>query len=242
MSTTRTVVVWENAVDLTALARNLFNFNIAKSVIDSEGKKSFNLVWHSNSLSPITSISWDVQYAFNWTAQLPTAAISVTTGGFWKDCRPGQVFDIDENGLFVNSQAEGKTNFMKIGTNNCARGAGIHVVIGIKIGPGSYQPVSTPGFRWFLVVILADRYTPQKIWVDSTELGVGMSSWYQPQEEVQWWYEKGTRSATMISGAETDIETFNMSTPRPSDGKYYGRLHLDGHGRWFTFEQRMVTC
>ena len=144
MSTTRTVVVWESAVDLTALARNAFNFNIAKSVTNSDGVKSFNLVWQSNSLSPITTISWDVQYALNWTVQLPTTDISVTVGGFWKDCNPGEVFDIDANGLFVESEAESKPNFMKIGKHDCARSSGIHIVVGVKIAPNKYQPVSVP--------------------------------------------------------------------------------------------------
>ena len=64
-----------------------------------------------------------------------------------------------------------------------------------------------------------------------------MSSWYQPQEEVQWWYEKGQKSATMISGARTDFQTFNMANPRASDGRYYGKWDPDERGGRFAFQR-----
>ena len=48
-----------------------------------------------------------------------------------------------------------------------------------------------------------------------------MSSYYQPQEKVMWWYDTNTKSGSMFSGAVAQSESWDMSIPR-LDKKYYG--------------------
>ena len=80
-----------------------------------------------------------------------------------------------------------------------------------------------------------DSLTGYQIFIDTLELAVGMSSWYQPQEKVQWWYERGARSGSMISGGRSSVENYDMTNPRPSDGKYYvSTSYIYANGSWVT--------
>lgn len=145
VSTQRTVDIWEAESDLVLLTKGNFQFNIAKSVMDSKGNLSYNMIWHSQILAPKMSIDWTVQYALNWTNTVPGLGLTVTMGGFWKDTNPGDVWDIDQNGIFVASTAAKMPNYLKIGENRRAPVPGqngIHIVVGIKTG-NSYSPVST---------------------------------------------------------------------------------------------------
>lgn len=74
-----------------------------------------------------------------------------------------------------------------------------------------------------------------QVYVDTTELGLNMSAWYQPQEKAQWWYEKGTKSATMITGAGTTVCNYDLTQPNPSTNTYYVSTTYDyDSGAWST--------
>ena len=53
------------------------------------------------------------------------------------------------------------------------------------------------------------------------ELGLNMASWYQPIEKVQWWYEAGLRTGTIITGAGTDKREWDFSSSNPETGLYF---------------------
>jgi hypothetical protein len=72
-----------------------------------------------------------------------------------------------------------------------------------------------------------------QIYIDPSSLGLNMGSWYQPQEKVQWWYQKGQQSSTMISGAGTVIAEYDMSRPNPGSGFFYtSTTYLYSAGKW----------
>lgn len=62
-----------------------------------------------------------------------------------------------------------------------------------------------------------------------------MSSWYQPQEKAQWWYEKGIQATTMITGAVTDVCPYDLTQPNTSTNTYYVSTTYDyDSGVWST--------
>ena len=74
-----------------------------------------------------------------------------------------------------------------------------------------------------------------QIYVDTTALAPNMSSWYQPQESAQWWYEKGVQSGSMISGARGKICDYDLTPVNPVTNTYYvsSTYHYDT-GEWST--------
>ena len=60
-----------------------------------------------------------------------------------------------------------------------------------------------------------------QIYVDQTALAPEMSAWYQPQEKAEWWYEKGVQSASMISGAVSQICNYDLTQKNPQTNTYY---------------------
>lgn len=139
----RNVDVWESPYDLGKLASNGFNFCIAKSVIDSSGNLTFNLVWKSKNLAPRDSISWTVQYGLNWTLTVPTGNAQVVLGGVWQACNPGEVYDIDSVGLFQPSTISSQPGYLKVGKNGYSYGgsSGIHIIVGVKSPGSDFDPV-----------------------------------------------------------------------------------------------------
>lgn len=144
MSTDRTVALWESPYNLQKLPSNGFSYCIAKSVIDTSGSSTFNLVWQSLALAPRATVTWTVQYSLNWTIDIPSGNAQVTIGGDWQACNPGQVFDIDKNGLFQPSTVASNPGFLKIGKNNYKYdgASGIHIVVGVQTSANDFQPVS----------------------------------------------------------------------------------------------------
>ena len=146
----RNVVLWESPYDLQRLASNGFNFCIAKSVIDSSGMPTFNMVWKSLALAPRASVSWTTQYGLNWSLDVPTGNAQVTLGGLWQACNPGQVYDIDSLGLFQPSSVPSQPGYLKVGKNGYAYGgsSGIHIIVGVQSPSGDFDPVcrSKPDF------------------------------------------------------------------------------------------------
>lgn len=146
MSTNRTVALWESAYNLRKLKQNGFNYCIAKSVIDSSGQLNFNMVWRSQNLAPRANITWTVEYGLNWTLDVPIGSAQITMGGDWQSCAPGQVYDVDEDGLWAPSSEPSKSGYLKVGKNSYRYGTntGINIIVGVKTPEGEFEPVSLP--------------------------------------------------------------------------------------------------
>ncbi|KAF1997419.1 hypothetical protein P154DRAFT_441112 [Amniculicola lignicola CBS 123094] len=195
----RTLKVVNQGPDLTTLAKNRFSLQVAKSVI-KDGELHFNVVWKSQVLAPVMQVKWKPTYGLNWTSEVPSPGLMITLGGFWKQCDPGQVLDIDETGQWMQSTATPVKDYLSVGSNNYSipEVNGIHIVVGVQSAPGNFDI----------------------IYVDETELGKGMTAQYQPQEQIQWWYQTGMRSSTMIEQASTKKETGDYSAPDSRTGTY----------------------
>ena len=198
---TRTLTVWQAQYDQNLLKKSGYNFQIAKSVARSSGgQPSYNVVWKSKSIAPITNISWDVEYALNWRADVPAAGASVDVGGFWQRCEKGEVYDLNSDGYWAKSSEAKVPGFLKVGKVNYKYGdtPGIHIVVGIRNASNDYDP----------------------IYVDQTELYPNSTAMYQPQETVQFWYEAGSKSSTMVSEAKVQTGTIDFTSPAPTTMKY----------------------
>ena len=139
----RNIAIWESPYDLQKLSSDGLNLCIAKSVIDSSGHPSFNMVWKSLNLAPRANISWNTQYGLNWALNVPTANAQVTLGGVWQACNPGEVYDIDNVGLFQPSTVTPQPGYLKVGKNGYSYGgsSGIHIIVGVQSSPGAFDPV-----------------------------------------------------------------------------------------------------
>jgi len=137
-------------------------------------------------------------------------------GGFWKQCDPGQVIDLDETGQWIQSTSQPVVDFLAIGNNNFKSGTatnGIHIIVGVQNMPGNFDP----------------------IFVDPSELGPNMSASYQPQEQLQWWYEEGVKTSTMISKNVGRKEIGDFSAPDPHSGVFSKTSSFAfNSGKWST--------
>ena len=69
--------------------------------------------------------------------------------------------------------------------------------------------------------------------MDPTALGVNMSAWFQASEQLQWWFEAGTESASLIStvdmeGAKSVVETWDWAQHPESNVCYTSYNYADG--------------
>ncbi|KAF7510763.1 hypothetical protein GJ744_005863 [Endocarpon pusillum] len=212
---TRILTVVNKGPDLTTLAKNRFNLQVAKSVAKGD-QLIFNIVWQSKVLAPRINVKWKPIYGLNWTMDLPSEGVEVTLGGNWKQCDPGQVLDLDETGQWTQSTSQPVIDFLAIGNNNFKSGTdtnGIHIIVGVQNAPGAFDP----------------------IFVDPAELGPNMSGSYQPQEQLQWWYEEGMRTSTMISKNKSDKEVGDYSQPDPKSGTFAKTSSFTFNtGKWST--------
>ena len=154
---------------------------------------------------------WDVEYGLNWTASIPGGNVKINLGGDWQSCALGEVYDLAADGFWQKSAVVADPNFMKIGVNNSPT-SGLHVVVGVRTD-GVFQP----------------------IYVDMTPLPKKGSAKYQPQESVQFWYETGLKSSTMISNITTHVGSLNMSKPSTVTNKFYYSITYEvDDGAWVT--------
>lgn len=232
---TRSLRIQNSPADLTALANNRYNLQVAKSVIKNDQRRFFIHILNIYHAHPILSdlqcdmevgsfgTEYDYQVETNLRPQLdhgefkdntncpyltqitaqdvPASGLSINLGGYWKQCDPGQVLDLDANGVWTQSTSKPIIDYLAVGKNNYKSGTptnGIHIVIGVQLAPGEFDT----------------------IFIDQTELGPGMNAAYQPQEKVQWWYEAGMKSATMISSDRSSVETGDFSAPDPLTNTY----------------------
>ncbi|PMD50909.1 uncharacterized protein K444DRAFT_604409 [Hyaloscypha bicolor E] len=212
---TRSLTVVNQGPDLTALAQNHYNLQVAKSVAKGD-KIIFNIVWQSKVLAPRINVKWKPIYGLNWTMDIPSDGLQVTLGGLWRQCDLGQVIDLDETGQWTQSTSQPVIDFLAIGNNKFKSGTvtnGIHIIVGVQNSPGAFDP----------------------IFVDPTELGPNMSASYQPQEQLQWWYEEGMKTSTMISTADTTKEVGDYSKPDPKSGLFSKTSsYTFNTGKWLT--------
>lgn len=140
----------------------------------------------------------------------------ISLSGFWKQCDEGQVLDLNSSGLFVQSTASTKPGYLKVGSNNYQTQSGdngVHFIVGIQEASGNFSP----------------------IFVDPTETGHGMEAAYQPQEKVQWWYQAGMQTSSMISENRGPTETGDFSKPDDVTGLYSKSSSYDfKKGEWTT--------
>lgn len=201
----RTLNWYESADDSTAIISNGWNFQIAKSVATGTGTPTYNLVWQSQALAPITTISWKVQYALSWTAAVPTAGVKVKIQGQWQKCDKGQSFDIDNNGYWQPSATKPDPTdaaWLKVGNINYSYPGvlGLHIVVGVfNAVTGKFEP----------------------IFVDEATLPAGSSGRYQPQETVSWWLEGQDLTGQLFHSTKSRSTFFDFTNPsNPLTGAY----------------------
>jgi hypothetical protein len=62
-----------------------------------------------------------------------------------------------------------------------------------------------------------------------------MSASYQPQEQLQWWYEEGVKTSTMISKNLSKKEIGDYSAPDPHSGSFSKTSSFTFNtGKWST--------
>jgi len=200
-STLRQLTIASDGPTLAKLGASQYQLHVAKSVIGSNGQPTFNVVWQSKALQPYVDIKWEPEYGMNWTADSPQDGISVTIRGIWQPCKTGQIFDLNAQGVWTKSASPPVPSFMAIGNNDFYTEDaqnGIHVVIGIKNKSGSFDP----------------------IFMNPVAMGKGMNATFQPQEQMQWWYAAGAKSATMFSNVQSKYETGDFSSKDPVTSTY----------------------
>ena len=119
--------------------------------------------------------------------------------GEWKQCDQGQVFDLDAMGMWEQSTAIPKLRYLKVGKNNYQTNTGtngVHFMVGVQEARDGSSP----------------------IFVDPAETGHGMTALYQPQEKVQWWYQSGMHTSTIIGENVGPVETGDFTPPDAVSG------------------------
>jgi hypothetical protein len=201
MSTSRTLHWWETQYNVGKIIENNWQFQIAKSVAAGSLPATSNVIWQSQGIAPETTIAWDVDYALNWTATLPPSGARVAITGKWQPCAKGQVFDIGKDGFFTPSAEKPIDGWMKVGKVDYKYPGvdGIHIVVGVKNTiTGKYDAV----------------------YIDPTELPPGSSAKYQPQENITWWLEGGSKNGQVYSSTRGSIGGQDYSNPAPKTNQY----------------------
>ncbi|KAJ5116588.1 hypothetical protein N7456_000936 [Penicillium angulare] len=210
----RQLTVAIDQLNMPLLSSNQYQLHVAKSVI-ANGKLVFNTVWRSKTLSPFVDIKWKPVYGFNWTSDVPASGISITAQGNWMQCNVGQAVDIASSGFFTTSASQPDPNSMMIGVNNYAaeNPEGIRIIIGVQNASGSFDP----------------------IFVDPSSIPLNATATFQPQEQIQWWYEAGSKQGTVFTKHATKIETADYSGPDPATQSWKKKSIFDyKKGTWTT--------
>ncbi|KAJ6023931.1 hypothetical protein N7540_004728 [Penicillium herquei] len=201
-------------VNMPLLSKSQYQLHVAKSVL-ANGKLVFNTVWRSKTLSPFVDIKWKPVYAFNWTEDVPSHGISITAQGDWMQCNVGQAVDIAPSGFFTTSSTPADPSSMMIGVNNyrSQNKEGIRIIIGVQNAAGTFDPV----------------------FVDPDSIPLNATATFQPQEQIQWWYESGSKQGTVFTKHATKIESANYSAPDPATKSWKKQSTFDyNEGTWTT--------
>lgn len=189
---------YESKDDAINIKKNKWNLQVTKAVASGSAAPTYNLIWKSRALAPKTYISWNVQYALGWTAQVPNDGVAISIEGDWQPCDKGESFDIDDLGYWKPSPSSvpRKADWLQVGNidYNYPGVLGIHIVIGLRSADsGLFEP----------------------IFVDQTTMQSGSSGVYQPQETVSWWLVGGDRTGEVFSG--TKSQSTSQDYTKPSD-------------------------
>lgn len=132
-------------------------------------------------------------------------------------CNIGQALDIDQYGFFTTSASQPDGSSMKIGKNNyVSQGDGgvIHIIVGI-------QDPTTLNF--------------DPIFVDPDGIYPMFSGTWQPQEKLQWWYDNGNQTSTMVDYHESAVEVGDFSAPDAQTGTFKKQSSYNSlQGVWST--------
>lgn len=196
---------YESKADATVIKANKWNLQLAKPVASGGAEPTYTMIWKSQALAPKTTVSWKVQYALGWTAQVPSEGVSISIEGDWQACNKGESFDIDNMGYWKRSTKPvptGREGWLSVGDIQYAypNVLGIHIVIGVlNTASGEYEP----------------------IFVDQTVMPPGSKGWYQPQETISWWLESGDLGGSVLRGTRSESTTQDFSSPSdPLSGSY----------------------
>lgn len=187
---------YESKDDATNIKKNKWNLQLTKAVAAGTAAPTYNLIWKSRALAPKTTISWNVQYALSWTAQVPNDGVAISIEGEWQPCNKGESFDVDSDGYWQPSPSSvpRKADWLKVGNIGYTYPGvlGIHIIVG---------------------VLNADSGLFEAIFVDKTTMQSGSSGWYQPQETVSWWLEGGDHTGEVFSGTRSQSTTQDYTKP-----------------------------
>ena len=130
-SLSKTIEFYESPEDLSRLGPDKFRLHVAHAVL-SRGKPLFNMDWKSFDLSPKTLVTWQSDYALNWTTELPShPSDPITLYGSWQPCQLGEAFDMDPMGQWLRSKATALPGRLMVGLNQY-KGPKIFIIIGLK--------------------------------------------------------------------------------------------------------------
>ncbi|KAK0742915.1 hypothetical protein B0T18DRAFT_430310 [Schizothecium vesticola] len=198
---------FESQLDAINIGKNNWNLQVAKAVASGTGSPTYNLVWQSRALAPITSLSWKVEYALGWTANVPGQGVQVSIMGNWQQCNKGEAYEINSNGYWDRSKEPANPDdagWLKVAKINYRYPGvlGLHIVVGIRnADTGRFDP----------------------IFIDTAALGPGSSARYQPQESVSWWLEGGNKTGQVFShnqSASCEQDYTNPSDPLTNSYEY----------------------
>ncbi|KAK0743966.1 hypothetical protein B0T18DRAFT_293130, partial [Schizothecium vesticola] len=192
----RTLYWYEAEADARLIKQNGWNLQVAKSVAAGNAAPTYNLVWQSQALAPVTEISWTDEYALGWTAVVPSDGVRVSVMGRWQKCNKGESYDINPLGYWEPSSdtRSATPGWLNVGRVNYQypNVLGIHIIVGVKNArTGFFEPV----------------------FVDRSALPEGSSAQYQPQETLTWWLEAEYKSGQVFSSTRTDSTQWDFTNP-----------------------------
>ena len=192
---TRTLKWFETVEDLQEMRANGWRLHVSRGVTSGTNPStSYNVVWQSQNLAPVSTISWGDRYALAWTSDVPPDGISISIRSPWQPCAAGESYDLDQNGMWQLSSEPGRPGWLSVGSVNFADfdSSGIHIVVGIwNEGEGEYEA----------------------IWVDPTATRLNMSARYCPQERMKWWLDAGNRRGTAVSNITSTSASYDFTNP-----------------------------
>ncbi|KAK0543484.1 hypothetical protein OC845_006103 [Tilletia horrida] len=223
MEATRVIRFYESAEDYRVLSDGGYTLNVAKKVVGTSGRSS-NVIWKTLPLTPRLEVSWKAKYALCWTVQCPTEGDAFSVLGTWQPCDFGESYDLSEDGLWQPSIIVGDQTHLNVGEvlfKYPDHSGGIHIVIGIMDA-------------------ITKRY--EAIYVDQAGILPGGSAKYQPNGNLDFWYEAKTSNDSLSSSAQTSVGHVDTSV-RGATGKHEWWITLvTGTGRWEVSSTAPRTC
>lgn len=237
----RTVTITQREPDAGKLRHYGYNIQIAKRVFKRGHDASFNLVWRSIEAGrqEKTEIKWKPVYAINWTLEDVDPEHPITLSGMWKKVTLDEGIEYGTGERWSKSQQSPAPGFILV-KNGASHN--IRIVIGIENLNSSFEP----------------------IYIDSEALHPGSTTEYQPQENLELWYEKGNRTAHpkgpekeeederfqpwvvygwtdvqwFVKGKRSAVGGIDLSSPWHTTGRFecWTKFRLDGGlGTWENF-------